>query len=1101
MEKRLARCAFRVALSGLLACVVSQASSEVPAGVGLVPNLVDNIDRPLRYHPDAADFVIVNGSESFNRSMYGAHSAFRVDGGDRPEFLLYLPGRGGNLRFGIARGTNASWLKDMAWVESRYRPGELLYQIKDPMLGQAGSVRISVLAHVRTQGILVKISASDIPSGLSVIWGFGGVNGQRGARDGDLGTEKVPISEYFQLRPEFCEGNEISLSAETFTLRSRAATLFGLLPQGSVSWLGDAKQWNDPELLLGSAGAPHPANPILMGRVAITASSSLLFSVQRVAAGAIVPEDLTLYREVTTPTGSGNQPRSGYVLSEPFTPLELPVLFAEAESHVEAIRSRVCVVTPDPYLNAAVGALNVAADAVWDDVQRDIMHGAIAWRTRLLGWRGPYLLDDLGWHDRAAEHFDSWAKQQNQDPVSLESIVPDEASNLARNERGLHSNGDISHSHYDMNLVYIDALFRHLLWTGDREAAKRLWPTIERHLAWERRLFRREFGEERLPLYEAYAAIWASDNLQYEGGGAAHASAYNAFHNHMAARIASLVGSDPTPYETEARLIEGAMRRLLWIPERGTFAEYKDLLGLQLVHPSAALWTFYHTVDSGIPSPDEGLSMARAVDRYIPHLPVRGPGVPAGLHVLATSDWMPYEWSLNNVVMAESVHAALAFWQVGRPEEAWNITKGSLLACMYMGASPGNVGSMSYLDVYRRESQRDFADGSGVLSRALVEGLFGVRPDTIAGVLVWMPGFPSAWNSASIKHPDFDASYTRRGLQESYTIDSRFARPLTLRLELRGIPSSLESVTVNGSPATPSPLSVLGCPQGVEIAVGPARHFEVRVTWKVHPTIEEGLPNDGAALVGSAETTSRVQVKGALDTIDMSQAFNDRVTRIFLNSYRSPRSPFVSLSLPKQGLGGWAGGVNDKASIDDAGLRSLARAGGGIVRLPGGVIFRTPSEQAANNVLFTSRWANYPISASVGLSGRGRRLFLLMAGSTNPMQSRLDNGEVVVGYTSGPASRLALRNPETWWPIERDYFVDDYQFRLVGPFPTRLDLATGRVREIDPASFKGKGSRVPGGSATVLTLDLDQNRMLRSLEVRALSNDVVVGLLAATIER
>ncbi len=41
-------------------------------------------------------------------------------------------------------------------------------------------------------------------------------------------------------------------------------------------------------------------------------------------------------------------------------------------------------------------------------------------------------------------------------------------SNLARNEAGLHSNGDISNSHYDMNLVFIDALFRHLLWTGDR---------------------------------------------------------------------------------------------------------------------------------------------------------------------------------------------------------------------------------------------------------------------------------------------------------------------------------------------------------------------------------------------------------------------------------------------------------------------------------------------------------------------------------------------------------------------------------------------------------------------------------------------------------
>ena len=46
---------------------------------------------------------------------------------------------------------------------------------------------------------------------------------------------------------------------------------------------------------------------------------------------------------------------------------------------------------------------------------------------------------------------------------------------------------------------------------------------------------------------------------------------------------------------------------------------------------------------------------------------------------------------------------------------------------------------MNDLDVYRRESQRDFADGSGVLSRALVEGLFGVRADALDGTLVWLP--------------------------------------------------------------------------------------------------------------------------------------------------------------------------------------------------------------------------------------------------------------------------------------------------------------------------------------------------------------------------
>src|SRR5262245_61363779 len=76
------------------------------------PNLESNIARSPRYWPDGTDFVITNGAEFFNRSLYCANTAFRVDGGDKPEFSLYVPGRGGNLRLGIRTPTGAKWLND-----------------------------------------------------------------------------------------------------------------------------------------------------------------------------------------------------------------------------------------------------------------------------------------------------------------------------------------------------------------------------------------------------------------------------------------------------------------------------------------------------------------------------------------------------------------------------------------------------------------------------------------------------------------------------------------------------------------------------------------------------------------------------------------------------------------------------------------------------------------------------------------------------------------------------------------------------------------------------------------------------------------------------
>ncbi|PTY08898.1 hypothetical protein DB347_01775 [Opitutaceae bacterium EW11] len=1109
----------RVVFPGLLLGLAAL-SAQTPGASRLTPNLAGGIDRPLRYRPDGADFVIEDGKETFNRPLYGGNSAFRVDGGDRPEFVLYLPGRGGNVRVGVATPAGAKWLIEAASIQTRYRPGELIYDIRDPLLGPDGRITLTAVAYRETEGLALSVAASGLPGPVDLVWAFGGVNGQRGTRDGDIGTEKVPISEWFQLKPAFCRGNVFELRDSGFTLRAKAATLVGVTSVPARQAVADAADWGSPaKLLRALEERPHsaaaPELPVVVGLLPLTQRRPVLLSFQRVTSGGA--EELPVYREVTKPgTAQASAPKPG-TLAPVFAPAELTSRFAAAEEQFSELRNRVRVQTPDPYLNAAVGALNVAADAVWDEPQQAIMHGAIAWRTKLLGWRGPYSLDALGRHDRARKNMLYWIGRQNTDTVPGSVPPADEAANLARNEAGLHSNGDLSNSHYDMNLVFFDGVFRHLRWTGDLKLARRLWPAIVRHLAWERRLFRREYGPEKLPLYEAYAAIWASDDLQYGGGGTAHASAYNYFQNREAARLARLLGENPEPYEREAELIGRAMRKLLWLPDRQCFAEYKDWLGLQRVHPSAALWTFYHTVDSEVPTGDEAWRMSRQVDDEIPHLPVRGPGVPDGFYTLSTSDWMPYQWSINNVVMSEVMHASLGFWQAGRPDEAWRMAKGSLLAAMYLGISPGNVGSMSYLDVYRRESQRDFADGCGTFSRALIEGLFGLRPDALSGVLTVSPGFPEAWPQASLVHPDVSFTFWREGDTDTYDVEQRFPVPQALRLIVNAPNDRVGDITINGVPGTFAEVpDAIGGPK-IEIRAQPAGRHRVAIRWAGVPVARGSEPRPAAAgdgrLAWRAEPRvdarlpepdfPRIQL-GATDRcepVDLSGAFNDRVTQIFRNEYRSPRSPFVSLALPKQGLGGWAGGVKTTAEIDDSGLRASAARGGGRISLPNGVPLATPGEPQARNVAFVSQWDNYPKSVSVELSGRARGIVLLMAGSTGPMQSRFENGEVVVRYADGSADRLSLQNPVTWWPIEQDYFVDDFQFRRPQPLPMRVDLKTGNVRVLSFPDFEGRGGPIPGGAATVLELPLQPDRELRSLEVRALANDVVIGLMSATLVR
>src|SRR5690242_8306683 len=121
---RSAFCLILFSVAGVLTLnAVAQAPSTKSIPPGPRPMLQGSMERPLRYAPAGTDFVITNGGEFFNRPLYGNHDAFRVDAGDMPEFSLYLPGRGGNLRIGVKTPGGVKWLNECDEIVARYRPG------------------------------------------------------------------------------------------------------------------------------------------------------------------------------------------------------------------------------------------------------------------------------------------------------------------------------------------------------------------------------------------------------------------------------------------------------------------------------------------------------------------------------------------------------------------------------------------------------------------------------------------------------------------------------------------------------------------------------------------------------------------------------------------------------------------------------------------------------------------------------------------------------------------------------------------------------------------------------------------------------------------
>ncbi|PXV66257.1 uncharacterized protein DUF4450 [Dysgonomonas alginatilytica] len=1175
-------------------------------------------ERKLRYTPEGEDFVIVNGDKKFNRALYGTNTAFRIETGDLPEFGFFMPNMGGNMQLGLIKDGKSLWLNDAEYIKSIYRAGSRIYEIKDVFI-ESGKITISVLAMANAEGLIMRVESENLPSNVDLITIFGGANNKRFFRNGDLGVDDPNA---FDLQPYACLNNVFSINGNAFILeygqgtKGGAQKTVGVYPENSEVKLASPFAMTTPLNVWKSVVFEN--KPIVLSKTALNSSNTYYLAIQN------NKEKKLLYSE-------------------------LKKCFDDAETKRKSIAETVKINTPDPYFNTLGGVLSIAADGIWDpDCWQ---HGAVGWRMPLNGWRAAYVGDAIGWHDRARKHFDGYAASQitNIEPT-ISHPAQDQKLNLARADKTwgtqMYSNGYITRNqyntsqmhHYDMNLCYIDELLWHFNWTGEMDYVRKMWPVLKSHLAWEKR----NFDPNDDGLYDAYASIWASDALQYNSGSVTHSSAYNYRANKMAAQIAAQLGEDPNPYADEADKILKAINSQLWLEGKGWWAEYKDFMGNKMIHPNAAIWTVYHAIDSDIHTPFQAYQATRYIDTEIPHIPVLARGLDdEGYQTISTTNWLPYSWSINNVAFAEVAHTSLAYWQSGRNDEAFKLFKSSILDGMYLGGSPGNIGQVSFYDAARGECYRDFGDPIGVYSRTLIQGLFGILPDAMNDRLEIRPGFPSAWEYASVSTPDIDFDFKRKGNLDTYIISSKFEKSLNLDLRLKAQKENILSVKINGKPQKWSLEEAVGKPL-IKIESEPSKNYIIEIEWggskldeptyiangvkgenwtlaskskvqKIYDpqnvltaaksransingqlngelghrtlfvqlkqgqmmwwqpvsieiketvsidydaeavslqfTVKNNLNKDlnVQLLVNSSkkqpltikqgETSNLISISeedvkfgtnslqlvenGKIiyetnlinwnlknqspnyETINIDNVLNASVTQIFKNEYLTPRSPYTTLQVPKQGIGEWCHPTMT-ANIDDSGLRKATN--GNLFMTPFGVPFRTQSELKTNNIAFTSLWDNYPNQLSAPLTGKASHAYLMMAGSTNHMQCHVVNGTVTVNYQDGTKEILELVNPETWAPIEQDFFIDRQAFRSKQPRPYRVAFKRALVSrdletdlKISPTEVYGR--TIDGGAGMILDLPLDTEKELKNIEVKAVANEVIIGLMAVTLLR
>ncbi len=1004
-------------------------------------------ERSLQYFPEGRGFASYNGKNRYTRALYGGHSDFRLETSDRPVFATFTKKEKRNIQFflHLADGKRLNF-DELELCTAYYFPGQRKYYIRNSSLGI--DIDMTAMCCYDNDEAIWRIVCNKMPEGSYISCVVSMIEAKHLYRNGDMGVETTP--NFFEASKE----HEPLMTTE-------------IKPEKEIYI-----RYNDGSV------AKMPLNDGKM-------------------------------------------------------------LFAVTQLQSNHLANQVVINTPDKFLNTLGGVLTSAADGIWDE--KVWLHGAVGWRVQLPGWRAGYSGDFLGWHDRARTHFSNYAESMVTNvEQKFSHPMQDAALNSARAEKKwgspMYSNGYICRypnkadnmNHYDMNLCYIDELLWHLNWTGDLDFAREMWQKLKLHLAWEKR----NFDPDNNHLYDAYACIWASDGLYYDSGDVTHSTAYNYRANKMAAEIAELIGEDATPYRTEAEEILKATNSKLWMNDRGVWAEYNDNMGLKRQHDAPAVWTVYHAIDSDIATPHQAYRATEYVTNNIPHIPIKSNGITkddeminAGDYAtISSSNWMPYDWSVNNVAFAEVMHTALAFFQAGNKEAGFKLMKSCILDGMYMGCSPGNIGQISHYDAARGECYRDFGDPVGVASRLVVQGLFGIKPDALHRRLTINPGFPKDWANADITMPDIFYSFKREGTSDKYEIKHNFANvdTITLRIPARytkfdikngcqileyrcdnesfdmphvifkllakaGQKVSIE-LKGNGSKISKSKAKV------VRVNTGLALLQQENRAWWISTALDES-DRDKSSLVAGQFSDINVD---ALEPIDISKYFNAKVTDIFRNRYESPRSPYTTLTIPIHGYSEWCH-PKDTVCIDDSGLRNAIKDS--LFVAPNGVKWLSPKD--GNNIVYTSLFDNYPNESLISVSGKASHAYLMMAGSTNPMQCNINNAVVEFLYTDGTIQKYPLYSPVNWAPIEQAFYEDGLAFNRNAESQYRLCLKSGKVSNNLQNEFGTKGAQVmiAGGAGILLDVPLDKSKRLKYIRLRTLSNNVVAGLMGITLQR
>ena len=1062
------------------------------------------------YAVEGDAFVRHNGGRYSNRPLYCNHVYAIVLAGDKPTAMVgKMSNIYGNLMFALVRGGHGVWLQDASDVTSKYRPGRMEWTVSDQSWG-ATAVHLEVVPSAQGPGMVARLRVSNPQPGDSLIWASGAATVQKSSILWLY--DQTSLKSGLETRgfvPEDCQNSHLEVNGTSWTVqaadKSHSAAATGVCSADTQIKIADAQSWKDPVALLASRGADAP---IACGQVAVAADQDVYW-------GLLGPD-----------AGAGKSPAEE---------------FAAGLQRVKSIEDRVVVHTPDPWLDAGVGASSIVVDACYRDGVYS--HSGMRWSTALLGWRTVFGGTVFGWHDLVKDDARLFISHQitEDDPAKTKPVADPKTrlSSQAPNSR-MFGKGRIDlHDphHYDMQSQFFDQVVHAWRWTGDPELEKLLRPSLDLDCEWIKDCFD-PYG---LGIYESYANTWPTDDQWYNGGGTSEETAYAYRAEQTALQLAQRAGDQKAIalHSAAVERIRKGFFDLLWIADKGHPGAYREQYGLKRLHESGWLYAIFCPIDAGLLTPEQSAQALHYTEWALERMKM-----PYGGEQCWPSNWVPSVWSVREMWSGDDYALALAYFQTGLPDDGWKVFRGMFPQQELFGPVPGDMGHPA--------GGTDFNDCNSMFARTVVEGLFGYAPDYPNGIVKIAPQFPGDWDHASIKTPDMSIAYKVNATTSS--CDVTLAQPCAMEVEMPVSTRGIASVTLNGAAAKWQLIPGFGR-SIVRVSVPPSGAAHVVVTTrddlKTFPAVSlSGNVGDAVTLkaphgqvlefhdpqnvlqnakivdgniaanlganAGDHEVFGRVQVgdteqwrifkihvtdakadqelaaktnvevpAGArFHPLDVKPVFNGDVRTIYQQQYVSPRPNTCSLRLATDGYSTWQMSGGPEMHTPTIGLdhvQSLSD-GHGNITAGSGVPFPAPTE--GKNIAFTSLWDNWPRQVEIPVNQSGSAIWFLLCGTTNPMEVRIPNAELRMMYEDGVVEKLEITPPFNFWTLcplsgnDYDYARDAFSLPKVPPTTVQL----------------GDNCR-----AILLPWRLRAGVRLKSVTMQCLSEEVVIGVMGVTV--